>query len=84
MSIRLPFLDSSRLPVVSGGEGRKRDDAASSAAGSLSAATVAGATEDRAEPDAFPKIERLHELKQKGILTEEEFAARKKNLLDRL
>jgi hypothetical protein len=77
-------IDSSRLPVVSGGEVRKRDDAASSAAGSLSAATVAGATEDRAEPDAFAKIERLHELKQKGILTEEEFAARKKNLLDRL
>lgn len=77
-------IDSSRLPVVSGGERLERDGAASSAAGALPAATLAGATEDRAEPDAFAKIERLHELKQKGILTEEEFAAKKKNLLDRL
>ncbi|MDR3460805.1 MAG: SHOCT domain-containing protein [Beijerinckiaceae bacterium] len=34
--------------------------------------------------DMFAKIERLHGLMQKGILSEAEFAAKKKDLLDRL
>jgi hypothetical protein len=33
--------------------------------------------------DGFQKLERLHDLKVKGILTEEEFAAEKKKVLDR-
>ena len=38
-----------------------------------------------ADDDAiFARIERLAELKQKGILTEEEFAAKKAELLARL
>ncbi|MGI0015043.1 MAG: SHOCT domain-containing protein, partial [Nitrososphaera sp.] len=36
------------------------------------------------EEDVFSKIERLAELKQKGILSEEEFAAKKAELLSRL
>lgn len=36
------------------------------------------------ETDIFSKIERLAELKQKGILSEEEFAAKKAELLKRL
>ena len=36
------------------------------------------------ETDVFTMIERLAELKQKGILTEEEFVAKKTELLSRL
>jgi hypothetical protein len=36
------------------------------------------------EDDIFAKIERLHALHTKGILSEDEFAAKKKDLLDRL
>jgi hypothetical protein len=36
------------------------------------------------QEDMFAKIERLHDLHQKGILSEAEFAAKKKELLDRL
>jgi hypothetical protein len=36
------------------------------------------------EADIFAKIERLHGLQLKGILSEAEFAAKKKDLLDRL
>ncbi|MCT0209066.1 SHOCT domain-containing protein [Synechococcus sp. CS-1332] len=44
------------------------------------------AAEPAAEPatDVFATLERLGELKQKGILTEEEFAAKKAELLSRL
>ena len=34
--------------------------------------------------DIFAKIERLAELRQKGILTDEEFAAKKTELLSRI
>jgi hypothetical protein len=34
--------------------------------------------------DIFATIERLAELRQKGVLTEEEFAAKKSELLSRL
>jgi hypothetical protein len=37
-----------------------------------------------AQEDMFAKIERLYELQQKGILSEAEYAAKKKDLLDRL
>lgn len=40
--------------------------------------------ENQAEVDIFAKIERLAELKQRGVLTEEEFAAKKAELLSRL
>jgi hypothetical protein len=36
------------------------------------------------DEDIFAKIEKLHALMQKGILSEAEFAAKKKDLLDRL
>ena len=42
---------------------------------------TAGATTD---DEIFSRIERLAELKQKGILTEEEFVAKKAELLARL
>jgi hypothetical protein len=41
-------------------------------------------TEVSTQDDIFAKIERLAELKQKGILSEEEFAAKKAELLRRL
>lgn len=36
------------------------------------------------EGDIFAKIERLAELRQKGILSEEEFAGKKSKLMSRL
>jgi hypothetical protein len=39
---------------------------------------------DPAEADIFAKIERLHDLHRKGILSDMEFTAKKKELLDRL
>jgi hypothetical protein len=51
-------------------------------------ATSAEPEPDRAEPaqetDIFAKIERLPELERKGILSQEEFAAKKSELLGRL
>jgi Short C-terminal domain len=47
-----------------------------------STATVDSATSSTDEP--FAKIERLADLRRKGILTEEEFAAKKAELLSRL
>lgn len=44
----------------------------------------APATGSASQDDMFAKIERLHDLMQKGILSETEFAAKKKDLLDRL
>jgi hypothetical protein len=41
-------------------------------------------TEAAPEADIFAKIERLADLRQKGILSEEEFAAKKTELLARL
>ena len=39
---------------------------------------------DSAQDDLFAKIERLSELHKKGILSSEEFAAKKAELLSRL
>lgn len=36
------------------------------------------------ESDIFAKIERLAELRQKGILSEQEFASKKSELMSRL
>jgi len=41
-------------------------------------------TETAQETDIFAKIERLADLQQKGILSPEEFAAKKAELLSRL
>lgn len=38
----------------------------------------------RADDDPFAKIERLHELQQRGVLTEAEFTEKKKDLLSRI
>ena len=38
---------------------------------------------EKAGPDKFEEINKLHELKVKGALTDEEFAAEKKKILDR-
>lgn len=38
---------------------------------------------DQPGPDRFEELNRLHELKVNGVLTEEEFASEKKKILDR-
>lgn len=38
---------------------------------------------EKAVPDKFEELNKLHELKVKGALTDEEFAAEKKKILDR-
>jgi hypothetical protein len=45
---------------------------------------MAEATASAGTIDIFATIERLAELRQKGILTEEEFVAKKSELLSRL
>ncbi|WP_437776115.1 SHOCT domain-containing protein [Sorangium sp. So ce1097] len=68
------------LPVVSGDAAGQQAPAA--------APTQAGAAPPRAssaqEADIFAAIERLADLRQKGIITEQEFAAKKTDLLSRL
>jgi Short C-terminal domain len=66
-------VDVARLPLVSDTLGRA----------SPAEATRATASTPQSGEDVFAKIERLHELKEKGILTEEEFTAKKKELLAR-
>jgi uncharacterized membrane protein YdbT with pleckstrin-like domain len=43
---------------------------------------IASAMEKKSETDIAAELEKLHQLKVKGIITEEEFNARKKKLLD--
>lgn len=60
------------LPVVSGGTQQKKT------------ASDNQQPAESKEQDIFAKIERLAELKQKGVLSEEEFTKKKAELLDRL
>lgn len=46
--------------------------------------TVATGQAEPGEPDVFAKIERLHDLHQKGVLSDTEYSAKKKELMDRL
>ena len=48
------------------------------------AATPASVSAASSDDEIFSRIERLAELRQKGILTDEEFAAKKTELLARL
>lgn len=77
----------SELPVVSTSSATQgtrppapRDTARASPVPEVSGAAYGTGASD----DVFAKIERLAELRQKGILSEEEFAAKKAELLDRL
>ena len=65
------------LPVVSGGQ----PHAASTPSAAAPASTVPPSAETG---DVFKAIERLAELRQKGILSDEEFAQKKAELLSRL
>jgi hypothetical protein len=68
------MVDVARLPLVSDAIWRAAPEAP----------TRAPASTPQSGNDVFTKIERLHELKEKGILTEEEFAAKKKDLLGQI
>jgi uncharacterized protein HemX len=46
--------------------------------------TVPGAAEGETAIDIYDKIERLQQLREKGAITEDEFASKKKELLDRI
>jgi Short C-terminal domain len=72
-------LDVTNLPVVSARGVSTRDGAPDS--GPPIEPLAAGNPQ---EADIFTTIERLAELREKGILTEEEFAAKKSELLGRL
>ena len=74
-------VDVSRLPVVSGAD----EDRASSEPGPKPAAEPNAAASDSGfRQDILATIERLGELKVRGILTEAEFSAKKAELLSRL
>jgi len=66
------------LPVVSGAGLARKPATPTALAGSL------GSSSSDQTPDVFATLERLAELKQKGILSEEEFNAKKAELLSRL
>lgn len=67
-----------RLP-----ERRRPDDGAADAGGALAAETPTAALPIDAEDARLERLERLGTLREKGILTDEEFAAEKARLLSR-
>jgi hypothetical protein len=84
-------VDVERLPVVSGDDAAQPAAQPAAPAATPAAATpaaaatpVATATPPRETGDVFATIEKLAALRDKGILTEEEFAAKKAELLGRL
>lgn len=70
------------LPVVS--VDRKALERTSGPAPAKSEGRDAHATEQGPDTDLFTQIERLADLRQRGILSEEEFAAKKAELLSRI
>jgi hypothetical protein len=72
------------LPVVSDGQQESPGDVPGLSKSSASAQPPVSPSGSIQETDIFVTIERLAELKQKGILSEEEFAAKKAELLGRL
>jgi hypothetical protein len=74
-------VDVSRLPVVSGAD---EDRASSEPIHKPAAEPNAAASDSGLRQDILATIERLSELKVRGILTEAEFSAKKAELLNRL
>jgi hypothetical protein len=72
------------LPVISGGKQESPGGVLRSPTLSASPQVPAPPFGSAQEKDIFATLERLAELKQKGILSEEEFAAKKTELLSRL
>jgi hypothetical protein len=74
------LIDVANLPVVSSGS------ETATAATPSSSPPVAAATKERAGQggDVLALIEKLADLRAKGVLTEEEFASKKAELLGRL
>jgi hypothetical protein len=70
------LVDVATLPVVSAGDG----------AGSAPASPMVQPSSVAAKPasDIFTALEKLGELRDKGILSDEEFASKKAELLSRL
>ncbi|MFO1418141.1 MAG: SHOCT domain-containing protein [Methylotetracoccus sp.] len=83
---QLGLVRTSELPVVSGRPAAPVPSAPAPEVPSHAAPSPAPAPATRKEDegDIFAKIERLAELRQKGILSEEEFASKKAELLARL
>lgn len=77
-------VDLSRLPVVSRNGQPVAPPQAPLYTPQNASYTPASAGQTPAESDVFAAIERLGDLKAKGILTDEEFAAKKAELLARL
>ena len=80
------YVDLSRLPVVSvnGQAVAPAPTYNAPAAQVSSSAAFAPANSSAAEGDIFSRIEKLAELQSRGILTMEEFAAKKAELLSRI
>ena len=74
-------------PTSPASDAPRSDAAAMSAPAPVAAAAAAPRTSETgiaSADDIFAKIERLADLRQKGILTDEEFAAKKSELLSRI
>jgi hypothetical protein len=72
------------LPVVSSGHRESPEDRRQPHQSTAPSAPPTHPSDSAQETDIFAKIERLAELKQKGILSEDEFAAKKAELLRRV
>ncbi|WP_438023527.1 SHOCT domain-containing protein [Sorangium sp. So ce233] len=72
------------LPIVSGDAAVQQAPGAGPAAAPAQAEAALPRSSSAQEADIFAAIERLAELRQKGIITEQEFAAKKTDLLSRL
>jgi len=75
------LMDVASLPVVSS---NGQPPAAWQPVAQAAAGASAGLTGDRGDGDIFATIERLAELRAKGVLSDDEFSAKKAELLSRL
>lgn len=75
-------VDLSRLPIVS--SSADRNSVPNVQPPPVSPPPMPTAPRSDVDPDVFAKLERLGALKQQGVLTEEEFAAKKAELLSRI
>lgn len=76
------LIDVASLPVVWSSDGRSSSNAGPAHAPPPAPAHVPASSSDQS--DVFATIERLADLRSKGILSDEEFAAKKAELLNRI
>ena len=80
----LPVIQVEGLRSVPGAEGKKPEPQPTPATASQTATFASRSSAEGSSGDVFATLERLAELHQKGVLTVEEFTAKKAELLSRI